>query len=241
MSRPPDDVLIRLRGIRRTYGRGSVPVHALRGADLEVKRGEFVAVMGPSGSGKSTLLHVLGLLDADYEGEYDLAGQRVSGRTPEELSVLRNRSIGFVFQQFHLLPQLSVLENAALPALYARDRERADCEARARAHLERVGLTDRLDHRPNELSSGQRQRAAVARALVNDPQLILADEPTGSLDSRNCREILALFSTLHHEGSTIVLITHDGEVASAAGRTVRVRDGRTIDDARDGRTSHGLA
>jgi len=228
MSRRPDGTLIRLHGIRRTYGRGGVPVHALRGVDLEVEDGEFVAIMGPSGSGKSTLLHVLGLIDADYEGSYHLAGQRVSGRSPDELSVLRNRSIGFVFQQFHLLPQLSILENAALPALYARDRERGACEARARARLERVGLADRLHHRPNQLSSGQRQRAAVARALVNDPSLILADEPTGSLDSRNCREILDLFATLHREGSTLVLITHDDDVARAAGRTVHVRDG-TID------------
>jgi putative ABC transport system ATP-binding protein len=229
MSQPASDVLIRLAGVNKTFGHDGVPVHALRGVDLEVARGEFVAIMGPSGSGKSTLLHVLGLLDADYQGTYDLAGERMSGRSSDELSVLRNRSIGFVFQQFHLLPQLTILENAALPALYARDRDPSLCERQARERLEQVGLSERLDHRPSELSSGQRQRAAIARSLVNDPQLILADEPTGALDSKNVREILDLFGTLHRNGSTIVMITHDGEVAATAERTIHVRDGQTLD------------
>jgi len=229
MSQPADPCLIRLAGVHKTFGHEGVPVHALRGVDLEVKRGEFVAIMGPSGSGKSTLLHVIGLLDADYQGTYHLDGKEMSGHSPDELSVLRNRSIGFVFQQFHLLPQLTILENAALPALYARNREPAECDRRARARLEQVGLAGRLDHRPSELSSGQRQRAAIARALVNEPQLILADEPTGALDSKNMREILDLFRALHGDGATIVLITHDGEVAAAAERTIHVRDGQTLD------------
>jgi putative ABC transport system ATP-binding protein len=229
MSQPASESLIRLAGVHKTFGHEGVPVHALRGVDLEVRRAEFVAIMGPSGSGKSTLLHVLGLLDADYQGSYQLDGERVDGRTADDLSPLRNRSIGFVFQQFHLLPQLTILENAALPALYARDRSPAECERQARARLEQMGLGERLDHRPNELSSGQRQRAAIARALVNEPQLQLADEPTGALDSKNVTEILDLFGTLHRDGATIVMITHDGEVAAAAERTIHVRDGQTLD------------
>ena len=229
MSQPADERLIRLAGVSKTFGHEGVPVHALRGIDLEVARGEFVAIMGPSGSGKSTLLHVLGLLDADYQGTYHFDGELISGRSADDLSVLRNRSIGFVFQQFHLLPQLTILENAALPALYARDRSPAECERRARVQLEQMGLGERLDHRPNELSSGQRQRAAIARSLVNEPPLILADEPTGALDSKNVHEILDLFGTLHRNGSTILMITHDGDVAATAERTVHVRDGQTLD------------
>jgi len=185
--------------------------------------------MGPSGSGKSTLLHILGLLDADYEGTYHLGGERMSGRSPDELSRLRNREIGFVFQQFHLLPQLTILENAALPALYARDRSPEECRCLARERLVQVGLANRLDHRPNEISSGQRQRTAIARALVNEPRLILADEPTGALDSKSAQELMDLFSELHEAGSTILLITHDRDVASVAERIIHVRDGQTID------------
>lgn len=229
MSPRADAPLLQLAGVSKTYGRNGVPVAALRDVDLEVDRGELVAVVGPSGSGKSTLLHILGLLDVEYEGTYHLAGELMSGRSPDELSALRNRAIGFVFQQFLLLPQLSILENAALPALYARTRPAQVCEREARARLEQMGLGSRLDHRPNELSSGQRQRAAIARALVNEPDLILADEPTGSLDSKNMREILGLFGELHGAGSTIVLITHDAEVAASAARTIHVRDGQTLD------------
>ena len=221
--------LLRLAGVSKTYGREGVPVQALRGVDLEIPRGEFTAVMGPSGSGKSTLLHILGLIDADYEGLYELAGERMSGRDADELSVLRNREIGFVFQQFHLLPQLTILENAALPALYARTRSEEECERVARQRLEQVGLGGRLEHRPSQLSSGQRQRAAIARALVNEPSLILADEPTGALDSKNVQEILELLVDLNRAGSTVVLITHDHEVAATAQRVVHVRDGQTID------------
>jgi putative ABC transport system ATP-binding protein len=221
--------LIRLAGVGKTYGRDGVPVVALRSVDLAVATGEFTAVMGPSGSGKSTLLHILGLLDADYEGTYHFGGERMSGRSQDELSRLRNREIGFVFQQFHLLPQLTILENAALPALYARHRSAAECQRLARARLVQVGLGNRLDHRPNEVSAGQRQRTAIARALVNEPRLILADEPTGALDSKSTQELMDLFSELHEAGSTILLITHDREVASVAARIIHVRDGQTID------------
>jgi putative ABC transport system ATP-binding protein len=202
---------------------------ALRSVDLAVARGEFTAVMGPSGSGKSTLLHILGLLDADYEGTYHFGGERMSGRSQDDLSRLRNREIGFVFQQFHLLPQLTVLENTALPALYARQRSPEECRRLARARLAQVGLGNRLDHRPSEISSGQRQRTAIARALVNEPRLILADEPTVALDTKSSRELMDLFSQLHEAGSTILLITHDLEVASVAERIIHVRDGQTID------------
>ncbi len=229
VDRDLEKPIVGLSGLHKTFAHDGAPVHALRGIDLAVARGEFVAVMGPSGSGKSTLLHILGLLDADYEGAYHFDGELISGRPGEQLSQLRNREIGFVFQQFHLLPQLTILENAALPALYSRDRAPDVCEKLARLRLEEVGLGDRLDHRPNELSSGQRQRAAIARALVNEPRLILADEPTGALDSKNAQELLDLFLRLHGAGSTIVLITHDVDVASAAERIVHIRDGQTID------------
>jgi len=221
--------LIQLADVSKTYGRDGVPVQALRSVDLTVAEGELTAVMGPSGSGKSTLLHILGLLDANYEGTYHLGGERMSGRSQDELSRLRNREIGFVFQQFHLLPQLTMLENAALPALYARDRSPAECRHLARMRLEQVGLGNRLDHRPNEVSAGQRQRTAIARALVNEPRLILADEPTGALDSKSAQELMDLFSQLHEAGSTVLLITHDRDVASVAERIIHVRDGQTID------------
>jgi putative ABC transport system ATP-binding protein len=218
--------LIQLFEVHKSYRREGTPVHALRGVDLAIEKGEFAAIMGKSGSGKSTLLHLLGLLDADYEGRYVFEGELVSGRTPDQLSQLRNRRIGFVFQTFHLLPRLSILENAELPALYARNRSAADCRVAARARLEQMGLGERLDHKPSELSIGQRQRAATARALVNEPPLLLADEPTGALDSKTAREILDVLSGLHAGGVTVVLVTHDEEVASAAGRVVHVRDGQ---------------
>jgi putative ABC transport system ATP-binding protein len=221
--------VIQLAGIAKTYRRDGVPVTALRGVDLRVSEGEFTAIMGPSGSGKSTLLHILGLLDADYEGTYRLAGMTVSGRSTDDLSVLRNRHIGFVFQAFFLLPQLTILENAALPALYGGDRSPEECTGAARARLEQMQLGHRLMHRPNELSIGQRQRAAIARALVNDPRLLLADEPTGALDSRTATRILEIFGTLNREGATVLLVTHDREVAAAANRIVHVRDGQIVD------------
>ena len=220
--------VIRLEGVAKTYRRDGVPVAALRGVDLRIERGEFVAIMGRSGSGKSTLLHILGLLDAEYEGRYELGGTCVSGQSADALAPLRNRLIGFVFQTFHLLPQLTILENAALPALYAGGRPR-DCRAAARARLEQMGLGHRLDHRPSELSIGQRQRAAIARALVNEPRLILADEPTGALDSRTAMEILELLRELHRGGATVVLVTHDQEVGAAAERIIHIHDGTTDD------------
>ena len=185
--------------------------------------------MGSSGAGKSTLLHLLGLLDRPTDGRVLMRGEDVSSSGGLRRGVLRNREIGFVFQQFHLLPQLTVLENAALPALYARHRSPEECHRLARARLEQVGLGNRLDHRPNEISAGQRQRTAIARALVNEPRLILADEPTGALDSKSAQELMDLFSELHEAGSTILLITHDRDVASVAERIIHVRDGQTID------------
>ncbi len=220
---------IRLEAVAKTYRRDGVPVAALRGVDLEIGRGEFVAIMGRSGSGKSTLLHILGLLDAEYEGRYQLDGILVSGQTADALSPLRNRLIGFVFQTFHLLPQLTILENAALPALYAGDRSADACRAAARQRLEELGLGDRLQHRPSELSIGQRQRAAIARALVNDPRLLLADEPTGALDTRTAGEILEILHGLHGSGATLVMVTHDPEVAAVASRIIQIRDGQAHD------------
>ncbi|HSP96631.1 MAG TPA: ABC transporter ATP-binding protein [Candidatus Dormibacteraeota bacterium] len=220
--------LISLRGITKIYQRDGAPVLALHGVDVDIHAGELTAIMGRSGSGKSTLLHILGLLDAEYEGRYVFDGQLVSGLSSDELSRLRNRKIGFVFQQFHLLPQLTILENAALPALYAGGRPR-QCRAAARARLEQMGLGERLDHRPNELSIGQRQRAAIARALVNEPRVILADEPTGALDSRTAIEILDLLRELHRGGATVLLVTHDHEVGEAAERIIHIRDGTTDD------------
>jgi len=218
-----------MEGIRKTYRRQGVPVEALRGVDLRIGSGEFVAIMGRSGSGKSTLLHVLGLLDADYQGRYVLEGEEVSGRSPDELAPLRNRLIGFVFQTFHLLPQMTILDNAALPALYAGVWSPDRCRQEARRRLEQMGLGQRLEHRPSELSIGQRQRAAIARALVNEPRVILADEPTGALDSRTAAEILEILLGLHRDGATIVMVTHDREVAAVASRTVHFRDGQAHD------------
>jgi len=219
--------LIRLASVSKTYRRDGVPIRALRHVDLGIAEGEFVAIMGPSGSGKSTLLHILGLLDTEYDGTYRFGGRLISGYSADELSTLRNREIGFVFQSFFLLPQLSILENAALPALYADDRSADECTRAARERLEQMRLGHRLSHRPNELSIGQRQRAAIARALVNDPRMLLADEPTGALDSRTARTILDIFLGLHREGRTVVLVTHDQDVASVADRIIYVRDGQT--------------
>jgi putative ABC transport system ATP-binding protein len=221
--------VIRLEGVVKHYGRNGADVTALRGVDLAIREGEFTAIMGRSGSGKSTLLHILGLIDAEYEGRYWLDERLVSGQTPEELAEVRNRFIGFVFQSFFLLPQLSILENAELPALYARDRSPEECRTIARARLEEMGLGHRLDHKPGELSIGQRQRAAIARALVNQPRVLLADEPTGALDSKTADEILEIFHRLHEGGATIVMVTHDPDVAAVAERIIHVRDGYTSD------------
>lgn len=223
------EVLIRLDRVSKTYRRDGVPVRALHEVDITVRRGEFATIMGRSGSGKSTLLHVLGLLDAEYEGRYWLDGELVSGVSADDLSPIRNRGIGFVFQSFHLLPQLSIVENVALPALYAGERLREECFAAARQRLKDMGLEHRLDHRPREISIGQRQRAAIARALVNEPKVILADEPTGALDSKTAREILDILHDLHVSGATLVLVTHDVEVGAEAERIIHLSDGQTTD------------
>ena len=218
------DPVIELDGARKTYRTGSIEFEALRGVDLAIRTGEYVAIMGPSGSGKSTLMNIVGCLDVLTRGTYRLAGEDVGELDEVELADVRNRRLGFVFQQFHLLPSLSAWRNVELPLVYGRvpAHERKE---RAVAALERVGLGDKLDNRPGELSGGQQQRVAVARALVGEPSLILADEPTGNLDSRSTEDVLALFDELHAQGRTIVLITHELEVAEHARRIVFVRDG----------------
>jgi len=216
--------VIELAGVRKTYRTGDLEFEALRGIDLAIEAGEFVAIMGPSGSGKSTLMHILGCLDTATEGRYTLAGQDVEDLGEIELARIRNREIGFVFQGFNLLSSLSAWENVELPLVYA-GVHRAERRERAVTALERVGLGDKLDNRPGELSGGQQQRVAVARALVGEPTMILADEPTGNLDSVSTEDVLGLFGELHAAGRTIVLITHEEEVAHRAHRVVRVRDG----------------
>jgi putative ABC transport system ATP-binding protein len=214
-----------LREVTKTYATGTVEVAALRGITLDVAQGDYVAIMGPSGSGKSTLMHILGCLDVVTSGQYLLAGQDVAAMSEAELARVRNEHIGFVFQQFNLLPTLSAWRNVALPLSYAGvpgpERRR-----RALTALERVGLADRVDHRPGELSGGQQQRVAIARALVTDPAVVLADEPTGNLDSVATADVLSLLDELHRAGRTVVLITHEAEVAARAARVVHIRDGR---------------
>ncbi|MFT4232729.1 MAG: ABC transporter ATP-binding protein [Leucobacter sp.] len=223
-DRRAGDPVIELRDARKTYRSGDIEFEALRGVNLSICEGEYVAIMGPSGSGKSTLMHALGCLDTLTSGSYRLAGSDVEDLDEEELAEVRNRRIGFVFQQFHLLPELSAWQNVALPLMYGRvpPHERRD---RAAVALERVGLGDRLDNKPGELSGGQQQRVAVARALVTEPTMVLADEPTGNLDTVSTEEVLALFDELHEMGRTIVLITHETEVGERAERIVRVKDG----------------
>ncbi|AEE45002.1 ABC transporter ATP-binding protein [Cellulomonas fimi] len=218
------DPVIELAGVRKTYRTGTVEFEALRGVDLRIDAGEYVAVMGPSGSGKSTLMHILGCLDVATSGTYRLAGEDVEQLDEADLADIRNRRIGFVFQQFHLLPSLSAWRNVELPLVYGQVPA-PERRARAVAAMERVGLGDRLDNRPGELSGGQQQRVAVARALVGEPDLLLADEPTGNLDSVSTRDVLALLDELHAQGRTIVLITHEEDVAQRAQRVVRVLDG----------------
>jgi putative ABC transport system ATP-binding protein len=218
------ETVIELAGARKTYRSGTIEFEALRGIDLRIGVGEYVAIMGPSGSGKSTLMNIIGCLDVLTEGTYHLAGEDVGELDEVELAEVRNRRLGFVFQQFHLLPSLSSWRNVELPMVYGRVPA-TERRARAVAALERVGLGERLDNRPGELSGGQQQRVAVARALVGEPALILADEPTGNLDSTSTEDVLALFDELHEQGRTIVLITHELEVAQRARRIVFVRDG----------------
>jgi len=223
--------LLELRGVRKRFAMGEAAVEALRGVDLAIGAGEFVAVMGPSGSGKTTCLEILGAISRPSAGEYRFDGRPIHGFGDDALADLRALEIGFVFQTFNLMPRMSAVRNAALPLLYA-GRPRAEREARARRLLERVGLGHRLEHRPNQLSGGERQRVAIARALANDPKVIFADEPTGNLDAATGAEILALFTALHREGRTLVVVTHSNEVAAAAGRVIRLSDGRVEPDAR---------
>lgn len=222
--------LIALQGIQRLYRMGDETIYALRGIDLLIQRNEYVALMGPSGSGKSTLMNLVGCLDSPSSGSYWLNGQDVAGLSDNRLAEIRNREIGFVFQTFNLLPRLTALDNVALPLVYAGVSEQERRE-RAREVLGQVGLQDRVGHRPNELSGGQRQRVALARALVNKPSLILADEPTGNLDSKTSVEIMEMFAVIHALGNTIVLVTHEEDIARYAHRMVRLKDGRVESDA----------
>lgn len=221
--------LIQLNNITKVYVMGETEVHALRGVSLTINQGEMVAIMGPSGSGKSTLMNIIGCLDRPTSGEYLLEGVNVGELTDDELAIIRNEKIGFVFQQYMLLQRTTALRNVELPMLYGRGRP--DRQERARMALEAVGMGDRLHHRPNELSGGQQQRVAIARALVNEPRIIMADEPTGALDSRTGAEIMGIFQRLNTEqGITIILVTHEHDVAQHAERIISVRDGQIADD-----------
>jgi putative ABC transport system ATP-binding protein len=226
---PLPDVIILTHKLTREYDMGLELVRALRGVSIQIRRNEYVAVMGPSGSGKSTLMNLVGCLDTPTSGEYWLNGQKVSDLADDDLARIRNKEIGFVFQTFNLLPRADALHNVELPLIYAgmaaRERRR-----RAAHALERVGLGDRMDHRPNELSGGQRQRVAIARALVNEPSILLADEPTGNLDSSTSGEIMQVFADLHRQGQTVVMVTHEHDIAAHAARVITLRDGLVATD-----------
>ena len=221
--------LIDIKGVQKVYTVGHETVYALKQIDLDIYKGEYVALMGPSGSGKSTLMNIIGCLDVFTEGQYILNGTNVSSMTENALAEVRNKEIGFVFQTFNLLPRMSALENVALPLVYAGWNKK-DRLARAEEVLVNVGLQDRMLHKPNELSGGQRQRVAVARALVNNPSILLADEPTGNLDTKTSIEIMQLFKEIHSKGNTIILVTHEEDIALHAKRIVRIRDGKVESD-----------
>jgi len=223
------DTIIEIKGLKREFTVGSEVVKALKGVDVSVKKNEYLAMMGPSGSGKSTLMNLLGCLDTPTAGAYNLNGTDVSSLKDDDLAEIRNKEIGFIFQTFNLLPRLTALENVSLPLVYAgfSSEERNN---KAKDVLEKVGLGDRMDHRPNQLSGGQRQRVAVARALVNDPSIILADEPTGNLDSKTSLDIMRLFEEIHQMGNTLIVVTHEEEVASHAHRILRLKDGLVASD-----------
>src|SRR5947207_4879150 len=223
--------LIQTVDLWKTYIMTSEEIHALRGVTLEIERGEYVAIMGPSGSGKSTLMNLIGCLDTPTQGSYLLNGKQVSQMNDNELARIRNEEIGFVFQTFNLLPRATALRNVELPLVYAGIPAK-DRDQRARLALDKVELTSRMTHRPNELSGGQRQRVAIARALVNNPSILLADEPTGNLDSKTGSEIMGLFERLHKSGNTIVLVTHEADVAAFAYRSIHIRDGQVENDVR---------
>jgi putative ABC transport system ATP-binding protein len=223
--------LIETVDLWKTYIMGAEEIHALRGVSVQIERGEYVAIMGPSGSGKSTLMNLIGCLDTPTKGSYLLNGKQVSQMNDNELARIRNEEIGFVFQTFNLLPRATALHNVELPLVYAGVAAK-DRQERAKTALEKVELAQRMSHRPNELSGGQRQRVAIARALVNNPSILLADEPTGNLDSKTGAEIMGLFERLHKAGNTIVLVTHEADVAAFAYRTIQIRDGRVENDVR---------
>lgn len=223
--------MIELKNITKTYTKnGGVEVKVLQGINLGIKRGEFVSIMAPSGMGKSTMMNIIGCLDRPTGGDYLLDGTAVMGMNDDDLSRTRNKKIGFVFQSFNLLPMTTALENVELPLIYSADD--VDIKAKARAALEAVGLGDRINHLPSELSGGQQQRVAIARALVNDPALILADEPTGNLDTASSDEVMAIFKKLHREGRTVILVTHENDVAERAERIIRMKDGQVVSDDR---------
>jgi putative ABC transport system ATP-binding protein len=222
--------VIKIEGVTKLYKMGSEIIHALRGVDVQIRRNEYLAIMGPSGSGKSTLMNMLGCLDTPSGGRYDFNGKNVAQMVDDELAEIRNREIGFVFQTFNLLPRSDALHNVELPLIYAGMAPHAR-RARALEALQNVGLGDRVHHKPNELSGGQRQRVAIARALVNHPSILLADEPTGNLDSKTGEEIMALFEQLYEQGNTIIVVTHEEDIARHARRIVRLRDGLIESDA----------
>lgn len=227
--------LIEITGMTKVYGEDEAAVYALAGVDVQVHRGEFVAIMGPSGSGKSTLMNIVGCLDRPTDGAYVLDGRDVSQMSRDELAQVRNEKLGFIFQSFNLLPRLSALSNVMLPMLYTdEDVSDEDAEARAISSLTAVGLEKRLHHRPNQLSGGQQQRVAIARALINKPPLLLADEPTGNLDSRSSVEVMDILHGLHKSGVTIVMVTHEPDIAAHAERVICVKDGKILSDGRDG-------
>ena len=228
--------LIQTNDLWKTYVMGDEEIHALRGVSIAIERGEYVAIMGPSGSGKSTLMNLIGCLDTPSKGSYVLNGQEVARMDDNELARIRNEEIGFVFQTFNLLPRASALNSVALPLVYA-GVPAAERDKRAKAALDKVELSSRMTHRPNELSGGQRQRVAIARALVNNPSILLADEPTGDLDSKTGAEIMQLFERLHQSGNTIVLVTHEADVAAYAHRTLHLRDGVVEEDVKNTRTA----
>jgi putative ABC transport system ATP-binding protein len=222
-------IVIKTEDLAKVYEMGAEQVHALRGLDVEIHKGEYVAIMGPSGSGKSTLMNLIGCLDSPSSGKYWLAGRLVSDLDDDELAYIRNKEIGFVFQTFNLLPRATALHNVELPLIYNGTPAEERLE-RAKKALERVDLVDRMNHKPNELSGGQRQRVAIARALVNSPSIVLADEPTGNLDSKTGDEIMALFENLYRQGNTIILVTHENDIAQHAHRIIHIRDGKIASD-----------
>lgn len=225
------ETIIEIKEIKRNFALGAETVYVLKGVDLEIAKGDYVALMGPSGSGKSTLMNILGCLDTPSSGSYVLNGKDVSKMNDSELAEIRNKEIGFVFQTFNLLPRTTALDNVALPMIYS-GKSKSERNKRAEEVLTQVGLSDRMDHQPNQLSGGQRQRVAIARALVNHPSIILADEPTGNLDTKTSVEIMALFDEIHRKGNTVILVTHEEDIAEHAHRIIRLRDGVVESDVR---------